>query len=93
MDEPFGALDAITREQMWRELLHIWGRTQAAVLMVTHDIREAVFLADRVLVLSARPGRIVGDIEVNFPRPRQLNLLANAEFVALEAHVRDCIRH
>lgn len=93
LDEPFGALDAITREQMWHELLRLWRRTHAAVLMVTHDIREAVFLADRVLVLSPRPGRIVGDIDINFDRPRKMSLLTNAEFVALEARVRDCIRY
>jgi NitT/TauT family transport system ATP-binding protein len=92
LDEPFGALDAITREQMWHELLRLWGRTQAAVLMVTHDIREAVFLADRVVVLSTRPGRIIGDIDVTFDRPRKMSLLTDGEFVALEARVRDCIR-
>lgn len=93
LDEPFGALDAITREQMWNELLLLWGRTSATVIMVTHDIREAVFLADRVIVLSPRPGRIVGDIPVEFDRPRKLSLLTEQTFVALEARVRDCIRH
>lgn len=92
MDEPFGALDTMTREQMWRELLQLWGRTQAAILMVTHDVREAVFLSDRVLVLSPRPGRIIGEIDVPFKRPRHIDLLTDMEFVHIENHVRDCIR-
>lgn len=88
LDEPFGALDAMTREQMWQELLRILEKTRATVFMVTHDIREAIFLADRVIVLSSRPGQIIADIKVPFERPRDFDLLTNMEFNQLEATVR-----
>ena len=71
MDEPFGALDALTREQMIRDLQRMWLRLRNTVLFITHDIDEAVFLADRVLVMSPRPGRIDLDLKVDLPRPRQ----------------------
>src|SRR5215470_2846179 len=70
MDEPFGALDALTREQLQRELLQIWARTGVTVVFVTHSVEEAVLLGDRVLVMSAGPGRIENDIAIDLPRPR-----------------------
>lgn len=92
LDEPFGALDALTREQMSEELLRIWARHRKTVLMVTHSIPEAVLLADRVLVMSPRPGRLVTDIAIPLPRPRSLELLHRPDFVALTERLRYSIR-
>ncbi len=75
MDEPFAALDEQTRTRMWGELLAIWERSRATVLFVTHSLVEAVYLADEVLVMAARPGRIVERIAVDLPRPRTLDML------------------
>ena len=71
LDEPFGSLDAITRERMWNELSHIWQMRQKTVIMVTHSINESLFLADRVLVLTQRPGKVKLDLKVDLPRPRE----------------------
>jgi NitT/TauT family transport system ATP-binding protein/sulfonate transport system ATP-binding protein len=73
MDEPFGALDALTREQLQNELLQIWSRTGVTAIFVTHSVEEAVLLADRVLVMSAGPGRIESDLRVELARPRDVS--------------------
>jgi NitT/TauT family transport system ATP-binding protein len=73
MDEPFGAVDALTREQLQRELLQIWARSRVTILFVTHSVEEAALLADRVLVMSAGPGRIESDIRIDLPRPRDVS--------------------
>jgi len=83
LDEPFGSLDALMREQMGAELLRIWQARQTTVLMVTHSISEALLLSDRILVLSARPGRISCDFPVNLARPRQESLRYTPEFAQM----------
>jgi NitT/TauT family transport system ATP-binding protein len=83
MDEPFAALDAMTRERMMLELQHIWLSARKSVVFITHSIPEAVFLSDRVLVMSPRPGRIIQEIDIDFPRSRGLATMATAEFGAL----------
>ena len=80
MDEPFGALDALTREQMNLELQRIWLERRKTVVFITHSISEAVFLADRVLVMTPRPGRIAETVKVDLPRPRGLDLIGTASF-------------
>ncbi len=92
LDEPFGALDALTREQVSLDLLTAWETEHQTVLMVTHDIHEAVLLADRVLVMSRRPGRLVDDIEVMLPRPRTPELVFTPQFMAIARHVRERVR-
>jgi NitT/TauT family transport system ATP-binding protein len=82
MDEPFASLDAQTREIMQAELMRIWQETRKTVLFVTHQIDEAVYLSDRVLVFTVRPGRLKEDIEIRLPRPRDLSLKRTVEFVA-----------
>lgn len=84
MDEPFGALDQITRERMNLELLRIWGENQMTVIFVTHNIREAVLLSDRIVVMSAQPGRIQGILDVDLPRPRTMEVVETDDFVRLE---------
>jgi NitT/TauT family transport system ATP-binding protein len=83
MDEPFAALDAQTREVMQGELLRIWEQRRKTVLFVTHQIDEAVYLSDRVIVLSARPGRVKKDIRIELPRPRPLSIKRSPEFLEL----------
>jgi len=88
MDEPFGALDAMTREFMNLELLRIWREAGKTVVFITHSIPEAVFLADRVVVMSARPGRIVDVVSVELPRPRDLDMMASDEFGVYARKIR-----
>lgn len=91
LDEPFAALDALTRERLNLELMRLWEGNRKTVVMVTHNIREAVFLAERVLVLSQRPGQIVSEIPINLPHPRHVSLFYEADFGALAYQVRQAI--
>lgn len=91
LDEPFGSLDALTRERMWLELSRIWQARQKTVLMVTHSISEALFLADRVLVLTQRPGRIKLDLMVDLPRPRPDEIRYTDHFGRLARSLKEAI--
>ncbi len=92
MDEPFGALDAQTRAGMQNLLLRIWDETAATILFVTHDVEEALYLADRLFILSARPGTIVEDVPVPFGRPRDPAVKQTKEFQELEEYALACLR-
>ena len=92
LDEPFGALDAMTRESISLELLALWRDAKPTVVMVTHDINEATLLADRVIVLSSRPGAVVADVAIGLPRPRTMQLIYADAFLALVKRLRDAIR-
>jgi NitT/TauT family transport system ATP-binding protein len=91
LDEPFGSLDALTRERMWTELSRIWQKRRKTVLMVTHSIGESLFLADRVLVLTQRPGRIKLDLGVDLPRPRLDEMRYTAHFGKLARLLKEAI--
>jgi len=91
LDEPFGALDALTREHMGAELLRIWQNRETTVVMVTHSISEALLLADRIVVLSARPGRVLRVVDVPFARPRTDQIRYSPEFVSLSREIRASI--
>jgi NitT/TauT family transport system ATP-binding protein len=88
MDEPFGALDEITRTTMNLELQKIWMQTKKTILFVTHSIQEAVFLSDRIAVMSPRPGHLKAIVEINLPRPRSIDTISSSEFAAYMATVR-----
>ncbi|MBZ5585947.1 MAG: ABC transporter ATP-binding protein, partial [Acidobacteriia bacterium] len=92
MDEPFGALDAQTRGDMQELLLRIWEETASSILFVTHDVDEALYLADRIYVLSARPGTIIEDVPVPFGRPRDPSMKQQKEFHDLQQHILACLR-
>jgi NitT/TauT family transport system ATP-binding protein len=92
MDEPFGALDAMTRQLMQELLTQVWEEHRLTVLFVTHDIDEAVFLSDRVLLMSARPGRLIEDVPIGLERPRRFELQASADFVEYRAHLLSAVR-
>jgi NitT/TauT family transport system ATP-binding protein len=85
LDEPFGALDAITRRQMYAWLQEVWLADQRTALFVTHDVEEAIYLSDRVIVLSARPGRIVTELAVPLPRPRERDVVSEPVFIELKS--------
>ncbi len=91
LDEPFGALDALTRTIMQRWLLNVWERHRRTILFITHDVDEAIFLGDRVLVMTARPGRVKLERRVDLPRPRGAGLVLAPEFIALKREILDAI--
>lgn len=90
MDEPFGALDAMTRETMNLELQRVWMESRKTVMFVTHSIPEAVFLSDRIVVMTPRPGRIATVIDVDLPRPRDFRIVAHPNYVAAMEKIRAC---
>ena len=92
MDEPFGALDAQTRGEMQQLLLKVWDESASTILFVTHDVEEAVYLADRIFIMSAHPGTIIEDVQVPFDRPRELSLKERNEFHELQNYVLGRLR-
>ena len=91
MDEPFGALDAMTREQMNLELMRIWSKSDKTVIFITHSIAEAIFLSDRVIAMTARPGTIADVITINLPRPRELSVINTDRFGRYAAKLRSLL--
>ncbi len=92
MDEPFGALDALTRQMMQELLTAVWERHRMTVLFVTHDVDEAVFVADRVVVMTNRPGRIKQDVAVTLPRPRSFDMTKDEQFAGLKHRIVESLR-
>ena len=92
LDEPFGALDSLTRSIMQDFLLEIWEEQRKTVVLVTHDIDEAIYLADKTVVMTAHPGRICEVIDVNLPRPRRYEMRSEPSFIALRDHVTEIVR-
>ncbi|CDZ71960.1 Hydroxymethylpyrimidine transport ATP-binding protein [Neorhizobium galegae bv. orientalis] len=91
LDEPFGALDALTRTMMQRWLLDVWQKHRRTVLFITHDVDEAIFLGDRVLVMTARPGKVKLDQKIDLPRPRKADIVTSPEFIGLKKTLLDAI--
>ena len=91
LDEPFGALDAFTREELWCVIRDLHAARKITIILVTHDLREAVFLADRIFVMSSRPGRIIAERAVDLPRPRDLDVTFTPQFSALVQELREHI--
>ncbi len=92
MDEPFAALDSQTRHLLRQDILEIWEQTRKTILLITHNVEEAIFLSDRILVLSKQPARIVLDIKVNLPRPRPADLRSNRAFLDLSERLEEVLR-
>jgi ABC-type nitrate/sulfonate/bicarbonate transport system ATPase subunit len=92
LDEPFGALDSLTRTDMQEFLLDIWSRFRRTILFITHDIREAIYLSDRIYVMTARPARVRMVLEVPLERPRHLDMIATPQFARLEARLLEALR-
>jgi len=93
LDEPFGALDQFTREELWQTLQDLWLHRKSTVLLVTHDLREAAYLANRICVMSARPGRILEDRQADFARPRPIDLTFEPAFIQIVQDLRQLIVH
>ena len=93
LDEPFGALDQFTREELWQTLQDLWIDRKSTIMLVTHDLREAAYLASRICVMSARPGRIIDDRQVTFARPRSIDISFERDFVELVRDLRGLIVH
>jgi NitT/TauT family transport system ATP-binding protein len=92
MDEPFGALDAQTKEQMQEFLLQLWEQTHVTILMITHDVEEAIYLSQRIYVLSSRPGRVKAEVEISLPEQRELELKLSGEFLDIKRNVVHLLR-
>jgi len=93
LDEPFGALDAFTREEMWGMLQELWMRVNCVSILITHDLREAIFLSDKVYVMSPRPSSIIYEVNINLPRPRTLEIEFTEEFNKYFSNIRRNIYH
>ncbi|MCS5422489.1 MULTISPECIES: ABC transporter ATP-binding protein [Psychrilyobacter] len=92
LDEPFGALDALTRSSMQDWLLEIWKKHNHSILFITHDIEEAVYLSDRVYIMSARPGRFLDELEIKFPRPRKKEVILSQDFLEYKGRILEKLK-
>ena len=92
LDEPFGALDEITRMQMQEWLISVWEKHKKTVLFVTHDIDEAIYLSDRVIVMSDRPGTVNGEIKIDFERPRKRDMILTSQFAEYKKNILELLK-